>query len=118
MTTDDLDADDISITLEEDIDDLIEVLQDDMRIMRSLKDENDEIRRTNKKLRKIITKLIKEVEELKQETSGEYEYNYSKGWKDRSDLAAEEIESLSPDEVEEQLMKIRTVLTGDDDGRG
>ncbi len=95
---------------EEEAEKLIDILREDKKIINEMKMENERIKKVNKRLREKLSEVIKEVKDLKDVEEEEHKYSFDKGWKDKTELQAERISEVEPEEIEKQIEEITKLV--------
>jgi len=94
---------------EEEVEKIIQMLQKDKKIINRMKSENEQLRKVNKELREKLSEIIKKMKSLKN-TEEEHKYSFEKGWKEKTELQAERISDVKPEEIGKQLEEISKIV--------
>lgn len=92
------------------IEELIELVEQDMEFLMQLKEENRKLREANRKLRKKLSDVAQELHEYKKQEDTEYNYSYDEGWDSDLGHKADDVTDIDPADIEDQMMKINSLL--------
>lgn len=94
---------------DDEVEKMIDTLREDKKIINKMKSENERLKRMNQSLREKLSEVIKEVKDLK-DTDEEHTYRFDKGWKDKTELQAESISEVEPENIEKQIEEITKIV--------
>lgn len=81
-----------------------------MNLLMKLKGENNDLRDANRKLRKKLSEVAQELHEYKKQEDTEYNYSYEEGWDSDLGHKTEDVTDIDPADIEDQMMKINSLL--------
>ncbi len=82
------------------------ILKEDLEIIKKIKRENKKLRRMNTRLRSQLVDILKKLKEEKKGGDDDYNYDFSMGWLNDIEMEAEKIKEIDPGRVDEQVEQL------------